>query len=39
VYDLSGNLIGDYDDQGKLNSEYVYGPTGRTNQWGQTRLI
>jgi RHS repeat-associated protein len=29
VYDLSGNLIGDYDDQGKLNSEYVYGPTGR----------
>jgi RHS repeat-associated protein len=29
VYDLSGNLIGDYDDQGNLNSEYVYGPTGR----------
>jgi len=41
VYDLSGQLIGEYDEAGALKGEYVYGPTGRLatlKKWyGNTR--
>jgi len=41
VYDLSGQLIGEYDELGELKGEYVYGPTGRLatlKKWyGMTR--